>query len=327
MKNKISCYIVRDLLPTYIDGLTCEETAADIREHLGECTECSDILREMQEGERRRQQEKAEQDINYLKKVKKKTQKTIFTIILIAVIVLLIPAFCFGIIGTSDSAFDCDLTVDGNTLLVEGMLWSSNLAVSNASASDEDGVVYMEVHSVLPIFYRSESFDFSYSAQEDIKRVMTSDGRVLWEDGVSISKYASDIYMSKTEYIGDNSAVGALLDTLNIQENLYMNYHIALQTSEKPYGLTIYSEEPLTSIYVSDDYMEAMMKKYACVILACIDNLGYVSYEYISAEGEPQMFSFTVEGATAFTGKNIKEWSENEKGIQTLLNCLNLSQS
>ncbi len=38
---KQNCYIVRDLMGNYIEELVSEETAADIREHLNECEECS----------------------------------------------------------------------------------------------------------------------------------------------------------------------------------------------------------------------------------------------------------------------------------------------
>lgn len=45
MKQK--CYIVRDLLGNYIEGLVSDETAADIAEHLGECEPCSDLHKAM----------------------------------------------------------------------------------------------------------------------------------------------------------------------------------------------------------------------------------------------------------------------------------------
>ena len=36
----MKCSIVKELLPSYQDGLTSEKTSADIREHLAECSEC-----------------------------------------------------------------------------------------------------------------------------------------------------------------------------------------------------------------------------------------------------------------------------------------------
>ena len=37
MKNDLSCEVVRDLLPSYIDGLTSPETSARIEAHLRDC--------------------------------------------------------------------------------------------------------------------------------------------------------------------------------------------------------------------------------------------------------------------------------------------------
>ncbi|MGG5460099.1 zf-HC2 domain-containing protein [Clostridium sp. B9] len=40
MKEEVSCSIIRDLLPTYIDGLGSEETNKYVKEHLDECKIC-----------------------------------------------------------------------------------------------------------------------------------------------------------------------------------------------------------------------------------------------------------------------------------------------
>lgn len=38
--NKISCNIVRDLLPLYVDGVVSEETKKELEQHLRECPKC-----------------------------------------------------------------------------------------------------------------------------------------------------------------------------------------------------------------------------------------------------------------------------------------------
>ncbi|MBS4197433.1 zf-HC2 domain-containing protein [Lederbergia citri] len=45
MKNE--CYIVRDLLPSYIDELCSEESAKFIEQHIGTCEKCSQLLHQM----------------------------------------------------------------------------------------------------------------------------------------------------------------------------------------------------------------------------------------------------------------------------------------
>ena len=44
MKEVKDCKIVQDLLPSYIDGLTNEDTNQYIEEHLKECEECKKKL-------------------------------------------------------------------------------------------------------------------------------------------------------------------------------------------------------------------------------------------------------------------------------------------
>lgn len=73
---KQNCYIVRDLMSSYIEGLTSEETTKEVAEHLAECSECAQTLERMtaevkvvEEGE----QEKASNvgKVSYLKKCKR----------------------------------------------------------------------------------------------------------------------------------------------------------------------------------------------------------------------------------------------------------------
>lgn len=47
MKTKIDCVIVKDLLPSYVDKLTSEDTNEILREHLETCENCKKELNEM----------------------------------------------------------------------------------------------------------------------------------------------------------------------------------------------------------------------------------------------------------------------------------------
>ena len=67
MKNDLPCEVVRDLLPSYIDGLSSPETAELIKAHLSACETCRAIHREMTGQE----PPKAEQpELDYLKKIR-----------------------------------------------------------------------------------------------------------------------------------------------------------------------------------------------------------------------------------------------------------------
>ena len=47
MKKRISCEIIRDLLPLYVDGQTRPDTSRIISEHLSACPECARMYEEM----------------------------------------------------------------------------------------------------------------------------------------------------------------------------------------------------------------------------------------------------------------------------------------
>ena len=43
MKNDLSCEVVRDLLPSYLDGVASGETKAAVERHMEECPDCRGV--------------------------------------------------------------------------------------------------------------------------------------------------------------------------------------------------------------------------------------------------------------------------------------------
>ena len=88
MKEKRECKIVQDLLPNYVDGLTNEETNKYIEEHIKECTECTEILANMQKKLNVKIGEKDKKSVKILKKYNNKMLflKIMFVIFLIIII-------------------------------------------------------------------------------------------------------------------------------------------------------------------------------------------------------------------------------------------------
>ena len=73
MKNDLTCGVVRDLLPSYADGIAGEETAAAVERHMAECEECRAALHRMKEPEDAAPPE--EKEIDYLKKVRRRGRR------------------------------------------------------------------------------------------------------------------------------------------------------------------------------------------------------------------------------------------------------------
>lgn len=96
-----------------------------------------------------------------------------------------------------------------------------------------------------------------------------------------------------------------------------------MQTSEEPYGWKLILENAFSSGRQED--MEEMMKSYAYVMLAVIENLDKVSYEYV-IDGAACELAVTSEEATAFAGRNIKSIGENVAALQRLMEKTGLTE-
>lgn len=90
MKHRLDCRIVQDLLPLYVDGLTCEYTNQEIEAHMAECSECAELLKRMQIPEKHIAEEA---QVNYMKKIQKhmgkwKAVSGTFAVLLLSVLLL-----------------------------------------------------------------------------------------------------------------------------------------------------------------------------------------------------------------------------------------------
>ncbi len=94
----MECGIIRDLMPSYVDGLTSEESSRAVEEHVQECAECRDFLNAMKaelESEKypKIDEVEAKTEIKAFKKLKKVMDRMIFGSI---AAVLLVAIFLWG---------------------------------------------------------------------------------------------------------------------------------------------------------------------------------------------------------------------------------------
>ena len=113
MKHTLSCDVVRDLLPLYIDHLTSEQTSAEVKAHLDCCEACRTQYRDMTGAEP--QPEEAQPEIDYLKKVNRSRRR----IAVIAISAVLATAFVGGAIALILGAAARRLSVQNDTLVEE----------------------------------------------------------------------------------------------------------------------------------------------------------------------------------------------------------------
>lgn len=93
MKNKLTCEVVQDLLPSYVEGLTSQVSNEAIHRHLEHCMVCKDIVKRMEIFEEAVNADE-KKEIDFLKKNKKKNTE----ILLSSVAITLILSFFIGFI-------------------------------------------------------------------------------------------------------------------------------------------------------------------------------------------------------------------------------------
>ncbi len=321
MENNLSCAIVRDLLPSYVDGLTSDETAKAVESHIADCQECANALRLMKEPEPSRPN--AAGEVDYLKKVRR---KSVYRSLIIGLSLLLISltvlAYRFFYVGYQADASEVlfDISVDGNDMKLTARLASSGLGVSRITFSDSNGMVQVMVYTAPKMFFNHGDFTASYSTPVEIGRVQTGE-IILWENGQKIDSLAARLFAAGNPFVGDMSANSRIAEILKISEQMG-TFTNELQTGQEPYGWTVVLDNPIPS--ADEGELRDAMIVDSCAMLASIDNLGYVTWRYRSDNNETQEFTFTADEASKFSGHDVKRCCDSVVELQALLRALNI---
>ena len=318
MKYNLPCELVRDLFPSYIDGLTNDVTNEAVEEHLAECESCRNILETMKEPAEDPVESEDETEIDFLKKTRNTNRKYVYLSFAAAVCImaLVILAKIFFIGGyIKENMLACKVSVEGNHLSLRGSVKDSEFGISKVKYSEKDGTVTVSCKAVRKsIFHKDEEYQADYEAAGEIEQVRLDD-RILWENGEEIDAVTSEVYQTKHAYIGDMPENFQTATALNQAENLGA-FTNELQTSKEPYGWKLLLEEDIPKSRRKGK--EELMKSYACVLLAVIDNLGEVSYEYRS-NGTVYTLSVQEDEASGVAGQNIKECGQDIVQLQKLM--------
>ncbi len=315
--NKFPCDVVRDLFPSYIDGLTSDTTNEIIKEHVEECAPCKDILVAMQAPTAPIFNMEEKKEVDFLKKNRRRNGiiavGSMIAALFVVAIVLCIKTFFVGRYAYPE-LMAWDLEVNGNRMELEVMLGRQS-AVSSVDYEEEAGVVKVSAEYVgRSIFNQKSDYKSEYIADEEIKQVWIGD-RIIWSQGEKISGMTSKVYNTAHAYMGDmpaNFETTAALD---------MTYYLGafkneLKSSEKPYVWRMCLEEDISE--KDRENKEQLMVSYACVLLAVIENLDKVEFEY-TLDGEAQTLSMDAEQATEAIGIDIKECGREAALLEKLI--------
>lgn len=279
MKNDLTCGVVRDLLPSYIEGLLGEDSREAVDRHLKTCPACT-AQKEAMAARTGTEPEEAAKEVDYLKRVKKGTVKKIVLAVVCTALVLLGGiALKLFVIGTPLQAQDMAVLVnevqDGNTLFLSLTSIGSGDAFYGWKQETVDGVtsIYARRVTVSP-FCRTGNAQM-YVSLDFVKEVWLggTSGRLLWAGGLVINQETLDLVDAKTPYCGDAPALGRIAELLNISQVLGP-YTTSLHTSSQPYVWTLEFQEEFNT----EDWKA--LHYFAYQMLALVENLDKVGYTY-----------------------------------------------
>lgn len=137
---------------------------------------------------------------------------------------------------------------------------------------------------------------------------------------------ANTLFEHKNPYVGNMSANGRLLTDLKVGRVLG-NFKNELQTKKEPYGYTLLFEETVKAEAQAD--FDSTMKKYALCMLALIENLSKVSWNYtLTEDGKESTVTqnITREEASKLLGSDIKGYGASAAEVQNLLYTIGIEQ-
>ena len=316
--DKLPCEVVRDLLPSYVDGLTSETTNQLIGGHLEGCEPCRAALEAMRAPGTEPAEEK-EKEIDYLKKHRRHNRAVVLWsiagVLLAVIMVGLLRLFEIGEPLSADAVAIMELEVnEDRTVCTLGMMsLDSAKTIIRVSPEEVDGVVYLKPWAVLASPLHRGNYSYTVSA-EPIRRICVGE-RIVWDDGARISVLASNVFATRHAYVGEMPANNRTAAALGVSDVLGP-YASELHTSERPYVWTLTLSEDIPE----DDWKRRReaMNSFARILLATIENLDELRYVY-TVDGVPAEKSITVIRASRFFGQDIKNCYESPRLLNELI--------
>ena len=314
MKNELTCGVVRDLLPSYVEGLLGEEAREAVDRHLETCPACRAEKEAMTAPP---EVEEAAQEVDYLKRVKKGTLKKVaLAVVCTAAVLLGCAALKLFVIGTPlqpQSVAVTDIRQTDGALYVSLMSVTSGNAFHGWKVEVEDGIASIYARDVLvsPLFHDGGGL---VGVSLDLVREVWLggiSGQLIWKEGLVISSRTQRLLDAKTPYCGDAAAMGRLIDLLEIRQRVGP-CTFSLHTSDEPYRLTVEFTEPIN---VSSGQWK-MMRVYLVQLLALVENLDEIDYTYVSGEANGRTRADRVRGGSV-TAEDASET------LQTLTRAYN----
>ena len=309
MKNDLTCGVVRDLLPSYVEGLTSPESNAAVERHLSECPDCAQ-LRTALAGAPEQAAPEDSKEVDYLKKVKRRGWRRVAAAVAVTALLFAVGVaaklFLIGTpIQTQGMSWVISTDVPGQLDIRVYSIWSGTACRQWETEQEPEGIVRVTCRQVLPSPLSNSGDYRAVLNTEGVNAVYLGD-QLIWQGGVEISPQIDRIYQAQTPYAGDASAVGQVLSAGRF--DWIGDYTIELQTSTQPYRLTLNFSAPHTpgGIRLSETGLYQDM----AAVLAIIGNLDEIECAFQDENSHPWSRVLTVEELNQDLPRIIADYNE-----------------
>ena len=309
MKNDLTCGVVRDLLPSYVENLLGEESKEAVDRHLENCPECRERKEDMAAPTGAEETAEAAKEVDFLRRVKKGTVKKI-ALAVVCTVLLVVGGYLLKefVIGRTPDAEHISIELaqvdaENNLNLLADTYWGA-YELRGLKSTEENGILTYTAREV-----RVNPFQTAqggYRKQIPLLSIPLKGldevwicGRLVWQDGMVIDRDTLLLLDAKTPYCGDAPALGNIAKLLQVGSRIG-RYNISLQTSERPYRWTLEfetAEETTSATWGMSRFLGYQM-------LALVENLDEVSFRYPSSSGV-----FTAELASASLARLTEEYN------------------
>ena len=309
MKNDLTCGVVRDLLPSYVEGLTSQETNTAVERHLADCPDCTRLRADLA-GETPPPPEEVK-EVDYLKKVKRWGRRRVVAAVAVTVLVLALgiaaKLFLIGSPANWDTWENYNFTARTN---VPNQLDISfypdelpDTAYCHWNVTNENGIVCVNARKVLPSVFHDTSEHWEHISLSGVREVWVAN-QLVWQGGVVISPQMDRVYQTKTPYVGNASAVGQVVSAGRF--DWLGDYTMELQTSAQPYRLTLNFSDPQSSqaFHPQDLYQDM------AAALAVIGNLDEIECAFQDEDSQPWSYVLTVEELNQALPQIVADYNE-----------------
>ena len=140
------------------------------------------------------------------------------------------------------------------------------------------------------------------------------------------TEHSTELYNMKNPDLKDVTAVTALIDKLNLQEELGQ-YTVLVESTEKPYTVTLkFNSTHDTTEQEDGNKWETEVIKYSTAIMGLIDNIAQVNWEFPISENETDGSFFNRGDAEKLMnlGVPVSQFAKSPEAVQLLLNQLGI---